>query len=150
LAAKFKIQGVIIQPKGNAMAIAICSCGNVQIELSGTPITYGICHCESCRRRTGSAFGVSVYVSRGNVLRIDGDFIEYRIDNQQSSGSQVRYFCASCGTTVYWEFSDYPDEIGIAGGCFDSEYISVPQYSVSNDKKATWFSLSDEITIKEN
>ncbi|WP_091840034.1 GFA family protein [Bosea lupini] len=33
-----------------------CSCGQVRYEVDGDPIRVGICHCETCRKESGSAF----------------------------------------------------------------------------------------------
>jgi hypothetical protein len=38
-----------------------CACGAVRYRTTGAPLRTSICHCKSCQRRTGSAFGVNVY-----------------------------------------------------------------------------------------
>lgn len=38
---------------------ATCCCGQTSIEVSGEPVFHCVCHCDNCKRRTGSAFGVS-------------------------------------------------------------------------------------------
>ena len=38
---------------------------------------FGVCHCANCRRRTGSAFGISAYFPREAVLDRTGEFSVY-------------------------------------------------------------------------
>jgi len=47
--------------------VARCCCGELEINVSGEPTKHGICHCDNCKKRTGSAFGISVYFSKGNM-----------------------------------------------------------------------------------
>jgi hypothetical protein len=38
---------------------AACHCGQLRLEVEGDPSVVSICHCLACKRRTGSAFGMS-------------------------------------------------------------------------------------------
>jgi hypothetical protein len=38
-----------------------CACGAVRYRVKGSPERASVCHCTFCQRRTGSAFGISVY-----------------------------------------------------------------------------------------
>ena len=37
---------------------AVCCCGQATIEVEGEPAIHAVCHCDNCKRRTGSAFGI--------------------------------------------------------------------------------------------
>jgi Glutathione-dependent formaldehyde-activating enzyme len=50
-----------------------CSCGAVRFELSSHPLWVLACHCDACKKRTGSAYGVSVMVENGGVRKFTGD-----------------------------------------------------------------------------
>ena len=50
-----------------------CSCGSVRFELDGQPLWVLACHCNACKKRTGSAYGVSVMVEDKNVKHFTGD-----------------------------------------------------------------------------
>ena len=58
-------------------AKAICCCNACSIEVEDEPVLNAICHCASCKRRTGSAFGWSVHVADSQVVRRDGEFRVY-------------------------------------------------------------------------
>lgn len=78
---------------------ARCHCGTAQFlftiqhEGLAAPLKASLCHCEDCRRTTGSLLGTWA------VLPVDPpDFsalTEYR-----SSQNLVRYFCTRCGASV--------------------------------------------------
>ena len=56
---------------------AQCACGSASISVSGEPRMHGVCHCTNCKRRTGSAFGVSAYFLRSDVTEISGEMLVY-------------------------------------------------------------------------
>ena len=60
-------------------AKAICCCNACSVEVEGELVLNAICHCANCKRRTGSAFGWSVYVADSQVVRRDGEFRVYDI-----------------------------------------------------------------------
>jgi hypothetical protein len=49
--------------------IVKCCCEQTTIEVDGDPEFYGLCHCDNCKRRTGSAFGVSAYLETIKLLQ---------------------------------------------------------------------------------
>jgi hypothetical protein len=116
---------------------AICCCGACSIEVEGEPVLNALCHCTNCKRRTGSAFGWSVYFADDQVVRRDGDLRVYEIP---AVGSQRRWFCRTCGSTLFWKTAWRPTETGISGGCFQSALPS-PSVTVSNDGRCTWLGL---------
>jgi len=48
---------------------ASCCCGELNIELEGKPLVNAICHCNDCKKRKGSAFGISHYYKTGKSLK---------------------------------------------------------------------------------
>ncbi|HEV2169369.1 MAG TPA: GFA family protein, partial [Candidatus Binatus sp.] len=75
-----------------------------------------LCHCDSCKRRTGSAFGWSAYFADAQVLRTIGDLKIYAISTPAPA---QRSFCTNCGSTLFWKADIMPGYVGIAAGCFD-------------------------------
>ena len=116
---------------------ATCCCGACTIEVSGEPLINAICHCTNCKRRTGSAFGWSVYVADEQVVAQAGELRCYEIAGDKA---QQRWFCATCGTTLLWKIVFQPGRTGIAGGCFD-ESLPAPDVTVSNDGRCAWLGL---------
>ena len=122
---------------------AQCSCGQLQITVKGEPKTVVACHCTQCQKRTGSAFGVSVYFSNEQVKAITGSS---KIFEQISDvGRWVkRHFCETCGTTVHWQAEFLPGLIGVAVGCFDNPENFKPTASCWEASKQSWVNLPED------
>ena len=122
---------------------ATCACGQASISVNSLPTMHGICHCTNCKRRTGSAFGVSAYFDRTSVVDKTGETSIYEFHHEPQNHDQQRHFCVRCGTTLFWFVSSLPEKIGIAGGCFADDGLLEPTYSVSHRKKEHWVNLPD-------
>jgi len=47
---------------------ATCACGQAAVTVNALPTMHGVCHCTHCKRRTGSAFGISAYFDKTAVV----------------------------------------------------------------------------------
>jgi hypothetical protein len=74
-----------------------CLCGAVRLAISDLPRGFGACHCEMCRRWTGSAF-LAVETPADRVT-VDGSADVARL---QSSDWAERAWCARCGSTLWY------------------------------------------------
>lgn len=117
---------------------AKCCCGNSAISPIGEPTTNAICHCNNCRARTGSAFGWSTYFVEAAIKSVSGPLNEYVI---QGPNPQIRYFCAICGTTLFWKTETIQGKVGVAGGCFTDPVMTEPQESYADDFRSGWVKL---------
>ncbi len=79
---------------------ATCCCGACTIAVEGEPRLNALCHCANCKKRTGSAFGWSAYFADDQILGRTGDFRAYEI---AGANPQHRWFCAACGSTLFWK-----------------------------------------------
>jgi len=122
---------------------ATCACGITTLSVNGEPEIYGICHCADCKRRTGSAFGISAYFPKTEVTRLKGETLVYPFHHAELKHDQERHFCKTCGTTLFWYISTLPDMIGVAGGCFTDDSLGEPKLSVTHSQKAPWVFLPD-------
>ena len=120
---------------------ATCACGQAAIVVDAMPTMHGVCHCSNCKRRTGSAFGISAYFDRSAVVETRGETAVYGFTHSSGEHTQARHFCKVCGTTLFWFVSTLPEKIGIAGGCFADQDISPPNYSVNDAKREAYVGL---------
>ena len=122
---------------------ACCCCGDATITIEGDPAQNGICNCASCKKRTGSAFGWSVYFADTAIIAKTGTTNVYTGKNL--AGPYKRHFCSRCGTTLYWKSQNFmPEFTGIAGGCFVADPIPPPDFSVSDAQRHGWARLPDD------
>jgi hypothetical protein len=123
------------------MRIAKCCCGECSITMDGEPALNAICHCDSCKRRTGSAFGWSAYFADGDVVAKAGALNVYA---KEGDAGYDRFFCARCGTTLFWKsFGFMPDHTGIAGGCFVDQPLPAPNLSAADTRRCAWLGLPE-------
>ncbi len=122
--------------------IARCCCGASSIEVSGEPALNALCHCSSCQKRTGSAFGWSAYFPDAQVVKKTG---ELKVYAKSGDTGYERHYCANCGTTLLWKsFALLPDHTGIAGGCFADDPLPPPNLSVNESGRCAWVGLPEE------
>ena len=96
-----------------------CKCGAVRFTTSAQPMRAMACHCSTCKKRTGAAYGVGVYFNESDVTISQGDLgiHEFHAD---TSGRWIRNeFCTKCGSTISWTLEMRPGLRAIAGGCYD-------------------------------
>lgn len=94
-----------------------CVCGSVRFELGAHPLWIVACHCDPCKKRTGSAYGISMVVDSKSVKAFSG--VTNIFARSGDSGKEVRYeFCPKCGTTVRWHVDLIARQV-FAGGTLD-------------------------------
>lgn len=94
-----------------------CLCGAVRFSATEVPDQFGACHCEMCRRWTGSAL-LGVTVPQSAVTWEGAEHIR----KVQSSSWAERAFCGTCGTGLYYHVTaegPYRATIELPIGIFD-------------------------------
>ena len=124
--------------------IARCCCGAISIRVFGEPVLNGLCHCEDCRRRTGSAFGWSAYFPEDRVRGLHGKAASY----DPAAGTGTRHFCGTCGPTLYWRATGLRELVGIAGGALVEPPLPAPTASYRDTQKCAWLDLPTEMKRK--
>ncbi|KDQ52658.1 hypothetical protein JAAARDRAFT_39927 [Jaapia argillacea MUCL 33604] len=117
-----------------------CLCRRVQYELTGSPFHVTICHCENCRKTTGSAF-MSNALFEAHQVRFVSDSNEIRVypDSATSSGSTLdRSFCGTCGSPVMVSSANHPNLAIMPAGCIDDGHDWVPTREYFCDDKWAW------------
>ena len=90
-----------------------CLCGAVRFEVTGDLPGPDACHCSQCRKQSGHFFA-STDVPRSSVTIQGSENITWF----QSSERVRRGFCATCGSSLFWDPAQ-TDCIAIAMGSFD-------------------------------
>jgi len=122
---------------------ATCACGDVSVSVQGDPVFQAICACRNCQVRTGSAFGVSAYYPIDQVIEYSGQPTTYRRISDKDRWLDFR-FCATCGTTVWWEAEFMPGKVGIAASLFEDGRFT-PDGAYFCATKPDWVSFDSEI-----
>ncbi len=94
-----------------------CLCGAVRFSAALTKHEFGACHCEMCRRWTGSAL-LGITVPTGNIVWQG----EEHIATRQTSGWAMRAWCRECGSNLYFRVTaegPYAGDTELPIGLFD-------------------------------
>jgi hypothetical protein len=124
-----------------------CSCGQVRFELDDNPLWILACHCDACKKRTGSAYGVSIAVNKASVRTFVGETRSF--SRTGKSGNPVRYdFCPNCGTTLRWHVDIVPNREMFAAGTLDTvDHLRV-HAEMFTDEALPWALLNCELSCR--
>ena len=73
-----------------------CSCGAVEVQLTGKPVIQYFCHCDDCQTVHGKAYPMSVYPAPA-VSVVRGDTVVFILR------TSPRTKCKQCGTYLFAE-----------------------------------------------
>ncbi len=120
-----------------------CVCGSVRYHVTGQPQRVSMCSCSWCKKRTGSAFGISAYFEQNHVFFECGNLKAYEL--QSDAGRWIKSeFCGNCGTVLSWTLEFLPGLRGIAGGSFDAPtFWCKPQRYVFTRSKPDWLDVPE-------
>ena len=118
-----------------------CLCGAVTVALAQQPVAVNMCHCGSCQKRSGSPFGMAVWLVEADVV-IDGGTRAYEFLSDKGRAVTNR-FCPVCGTTVAFSVSINPGLIAIPAGIFADPSCPPPRRSVFEDSRHPWIAVPE-------
>ncbi|RWC48747.1 MAG: GFA family protein [Mesorhizobium sp.] len=109
-----------------------CLCGEIRFRVGSEPRVH-YCHCDMCRRATGSAFAVLAWVPSQSVTWINAT-PTYR----RSSPIGHRGFCCACGSPLSLAYDASPGEIALHVGTFDDPARLEPRYNYGSRQRLGW------------
>ena len=91
-----------------------CHCGRVRYEIAGPVRPVVECHCESCRRITGSLW----HATGARLADVTISDAQQALNWYRSSEHVARGFCGNCGSTMFFQ-RDGAETITITAGSLD-------------------------------
>jgi hypothetical protein len=130
---------------GESMTIrGRCLCGHVAYEYSGSLGPAHYCHCEDCRRCTGSAFNTAVRIDRA-AFRLTGGEVKGFTKRGDSGNELTRHFCPECGSPVYTASPRHPEYIFVKAGTFDDPTMVNPIRQFWMSSAVPWRRIAENI-----
>lgn len=124
-----------------------CHCGDVKFTVEGEPLRMAQCHCNACRRITGTGHNVQAFFKRDDV-KITGNTSTH--ESPSDSGNiRTRHFCPTCGSRLFSDNAKTPAVIGIAVGAFDESEWFKPEIIVYNAERPIWDVIDPTIELHE-
>jgi hypothetical protein len=112
-----------------------CLCRQIRYVALGQPVAVSLCHCENCRRNTGSAYSVNAIFPEAAVT-VSGELAVF--EDRGDSGHPVqRYFCSRCGTPIRSAAHATRGLFALKAGTLDEPERITPTSEVYCDREVT-------------
>lgn len=122
------------------MVTGHCLCGAIAYEYHGPIGPAGYCHCNDCRRRSGSAFGISVMLQAAALRIVRGHPRSYT--KRGDSGVEVtRSFCADCGSALFTSAAEQPLHVYVQAGSLDDPEVVKPAQQCWTRSAVPWATI---------
>ena len=123
-----------------------CLCGGVRFVVEGNVGPFELCHCNRCRKVSGSAFVSALVVDIGTIRFTHGIELihKYEAPLLLEPPRYTVYFCATCG-------SHLPDPrpsgktMDVPAGLLNDDPGIFPDKHIYVDLKAVWEIISDDL-----
>lgn len=120
-----------------------CLCGQVVFEYTGSIGPANYCHCEDCRRHTGSTFNIGVRFDI-NKFRVNDDQPGSFIKQADSGNEITRHFCTNCGSPVH------PEYVFVKAGLIDDPDAVKPAHHNWFPSAVPWCRIMDGLPRYKN
>lgn len=120
-----------------------CACGAIRYQVKGSPFLAVHCHCESCRKTTGSPMTSYFGISRSQVIW-QGCRNFYN-----SSHGVTRSFCGECGTPLQYMTTRWPGETHMFAATLDNPVQFKPTAHVHWAARISWLDFDDDLPKHE-
>jgi hypothetical protein len=122
-----------------------CLCGAVQYEISGAAQRFYHCHCQRCRRTTGTGHASNLLVTPESCLTwVAGEELLKRYQVPEAERF-YNCFCSQCGSPMPRVFPQLGGVI-IPAGTLDGEPPIQPGARIFWDSRVPW-SCADELPV---
>ena len=101
-----------------------CLCGSVNYKSNSDPLVIQNCHCDQCRKATGSVYLTNLFIKEEN-FEITGEVNNYT-HLSDAGNNMTKYFCPKCGSQVFGKNSGRPGIITIRAGTVNEKDIIKP------------------------
>ena len=119
-----------------------CLCGAVRFRVRLPTLFCGHCHCSMCRRNHGAGFVTWFAVPRVQLEVVSG---RDELRRYASSTHGSRTFCGNCGSSLFCESENHPDQVDIPLANVDDPIDRAPQVHVYFDSRAPWVRVADDL-----
>jgi hypothetical protein len=119
-----------------------CLCQGIKFKVTGDFESFYLCHCNYCRKDTGSAHAANLFSSNAKLEWTKTE-TEIRIF-QPPESKHVKAFCANCGSALPNVQMD-GKLIVVPAGCLDTKLEKRPDAHIFTASKACWDDALDDI-----
>jgi hypothetical protein len=119
-----------------------CLCGAVRFQIAGEFESFFFCHCEYCRKDTGSAHAANLFSSTATLEWLAG---EANVTHFQLSGTRhAKSFCSTCGSALPKLQMD-GKLLAVPAGSLNSEVHTKPTAHIFVASRASWDNALEQV-----
>jgi len=115
-----------------------CLCEAIHFRVTEEPLTIYACHCTDCQKRSGSAFGLSMWVNRSSIQVTKGEVTLHESVNAEGK-PRLAKICGQCGVRMWSEPPKYPDYAVMRPGTLDDTSWVRPIAHIWTRSAQPWF-----------
>jgi hypothetical protein len=118
-----------------------CLCGGVEFEVMEAPETLRYCHCESCKKLSGSIGTVNGRVPSNTIRILEGKEL---LQTFQPAEGSAKTFCGTCGSNLFG--GGWPDSetTSVRASALDDPFDARPSAHLFVRSVAAWETLPDD------
>jgi len=117
-----------------------CRCGGIEVSVRGEQVLSVYCHCDDCRRSTGSAVLASVGFEDADVTWLSKETL-----GKYVKGTCTRLFCNTCGSPIAQQHESAPGKTFFNTGFMDEPDAFAPTYHTFAGQQVEWLKLGDAL-----
>lgn len=114
-----------------------CLCGSVKFSVTIEIKKFYFCHCEQCRKITGSAFSSNILAKPSKITWVSGSKKIKRFD-YPGTKAYSKVFCSECGSALPF-LNESGNTLFIPAGSLDSDLEIKPDNNIFWGDKASWY-----------
>jgi len=121
-----------------------CLCGAVHFEVTGDFERFYLCHCQYCRKDTGSAHAANLFSSTAKLQWLSGEDA-IRVFNLPST-RHTKSFCSTCGSALP-NLQMNGELLVVPAGSLDTQVTIKPNAHLFFASKATWDDALENVAV---
>jgi hypothetical protein len=122
--------------------VGSCLCGEVRFEIEGEFDRFYLCHCEYCRKDTGSAHAANLFSSTAILRWLSGQQNVRQFELPATR--HTKCFCSRCGSAL--PMLQMKDRLLVApAGSLNSEVLIRPDAHIFVSSRASWDHALEEV-----
>jgi len=120
-----------------------CLCGSVAYEIRGELRQFNHCHCERCRKATGTGHATNIVMTPAKVEWTAGESLlsRYKVPEAKRFAT---VFCRECGSLLPRIAPDNSIAV-IPAGTLDEDPGIRPERRIFQDSRADWSCPADDV-----
>jgi hypothetical protein len=118
-----------------------CLCGGVRFELTAEPDTLRYCHCESCKKLSGSGATVNARVPSTAIRILEGEDL---LQSFQPAEGSSKTFCLACGSNLFGGGWPESPTASVRATAIDDAFDARPSVHMFVGSLAAWETLPDD------